>query len=206
MEDPKAQAGAWRGLWPADAAEADESRGAADRRMLAVEIGCGKGQFLCGMADLHPDWRFIGVEGHQSVVYHAMEKAGSREADNVRIVPSYLRSAADCFAENELDRIYLNFSDPWPKVRHEKRRLTAKANLEAYVRVLAPGGLLEFRTDNEAFFDWSVEQVAEVPQCHVELLTKDLHAGGKPAVTTEYEDKFAAAGRKICFLRISIVK
>ena len=80
------------------------------------------------------------------------------------------------------------------------------ATRRRYASVLEQGGQLQFKTDNTPLFDWSVEQVAEVPQCHVELLTKDLHADGKPAVTTEYEDKFAAAGRKICFLRISIVK
>ena len=135
---------------------------------------------------------------------HALEKERETGSENVRFVLQYIRSLDEIFADGEVDWIFLNFSDPWPKERHAKRRLTYGEKLKEYARVLSPGGILEFKTDNDGLFEYSLEQVLKQGCFVVEEVTRDLHVAKAPSeyVTTEYEDKFSAAGKSINFMRL----
>ncbi|HET7579871.1 MAG TPA: tRNA (guanosine(46)-N7)-methyltransferase TrmB [Bacillales bacterium] len=164
---------------------------------LHIEIGTGKGQFVSGMAESHPDVFFIGIELMQSIIVSALDKVLESEVENVRLVN---RNAVDLpvfFAENEVDRIYLNFSDPWPKNRHEKRRLTYKSYLALYKKVLKPGGEIHLKTDNRGLFDYSLESFREYGMT-VENVSRNLHESGMEGnVMTEYEEKFSGKGHPI---------
>lgn len=191
IEEPETLKGRW----------ADAFKGSGP---LYLEIGCGKGQFITNMAQNHKDWKLVAFEGHESVALHAMEKAADKECSNVRFVLKYVKSLEDIFEPGEVDGLFLNFSDPWPKARHEKRRLTCGARLAEYARVVKKGGHIEFKTDNDGLFEYTLGQVEDLEQMEIEEISRDLH-GQYPQgsfVTTEYEDKFAEAGKKINFLRI----
>ena len=166
-------------------------------RKLCLEIGCGKGSFVYGMSKKHKDDRFfVAMEVVRDVIMLAMEKiTADEEIDNVRFIAGDARDLPKFFAPGEIDEIYLNFSDPWPKSRHAKRRLTYRAFLEIYKNLLAPDGVLYFKTDNRPFFDFSLE---EFPEAGYELsdVTFDLHNSEYNAenVVTEYEATFSARG------------
>lgn len=201
-QDPASRKGRWRELFREEEAPA----GGADRRVFCAEIGCGKGQFIAGMGKAHPEVCYLAVEGHQSVAYHALQKAEQAGVTNVRFLLSYIDDATLVFGPGELDGIYLNFSDPWPKARHEKRRLTSGNYLSEYAGVLRSGGFIEFRTDNDGLFDFSLEQIELQPKLEIEEMTRDLHRDRDPEtlITTEYEDKFSSAGKNINFVRIRV--
>ena len=130
-------------------------------RPIRIEIGMGKGRFLLNMAKTYPNINFIGIERYSSVLLRAVEKFDTEEFSdlpNIRFVCMDARELPEVFAESEVDRIYLNFSDPWPKSRHAKRRLTSTEFLSRYEKVLPPQGLVEFKTDNTPLFDFSLEQ------------------------------------------------
>lgn len=164
---------------------------------LHVEIGTGKGQFVSGMAESHPNVLFVGIELMQSIIVSALDKVLETKVENVRLVN---RNAVDLpafFAENEVDRIYLNFSDPWPKNRHEKRRLTYKSYLALYEKVLKPGGEIHLKTDNRGLFEYSLESFEEYGM-KVGNVSWDLHNSGMTGnVMTEYEEKFSERGHPI---------
>ena len=170
---------------------------------LYVEIGCGKGQFITRSAGQDPDAAFLAFEGHRSVALHAVEKVAAAELANVRIVLQYVNDLSDIFADGEVNGLFLNFSDPWPKDRHAKRRLTSGNRVAEYGRVLASGGFLEFRTDNEGLFEYSLEQIGEADAFEIVTVSHDFHADvpADKLITTEYEDKFSAGGKPIHFLR-----
>lgn len=176
-----------RGIWSPD-------------KPFYVEIGCGKGQFITKLASLHPDHNYLAIEGHGSVALHALEKIESAELTNVRMILQYINGMDDVFADQELDGIYLNFSDPWPKERHAKRRLTCGRRLSEYARVIRPDGRLEFKTDNDALFEYSLEQILLQEDFEIAEVTRDLHATKSGIITTEYEDKFAQAGKNINYV------
>ncbi|MDD5922242.1 MAG: tRNA (guanosine(46)-N7)-methyltransferase TrmB [Eubacteriales bacterium] len=194
----QAEAGSWRDFFP----------GADKETPLAVEIGCGKGKFLTATALAHPDRCFLGIEQNESAGFHALEKADQSQIANIRFHLRAIRKEERIFETGELDRIYLNFSDPWPKARHAKRRLTAPSHLAAYEDYLKDGGILEFRTDNRDLFSYSLEQIEDRDAMEILEITTDFHASrkGQPLITTEYEDKFANAGKKICYLKVRIRK
>lgn len=171
---------------------------------LYLEIGMGKGQFITGMAELNPDCSFIGVERYDTVLMKALLKREKREAEGVSLGNlSYLsidaRLLSECFAESEVDGIYLNFSDPWPKARQANRRLTSPVFMRVYEQIISRDGRLEFKTDNEALFDYSLESIPEAGWS-IECVSRDLHndstmnAGN---VMTEYEEKFSKRGNPI---------
>ena len=174
------------------------------RAPLYLEIGCGKGQFIAEMSRRNPQWDFVAFEGQESVVLHALEKAETSDAQNVLFVPQFVHNLTDVFAEEEVSGIFLNFSDPWPKDRHAKRRLTSGGYLSDYAAILVPGGVLEFKTDNDGLFEYSVEQMAAAPGFAIEYQTRDLHHDmpEEEIVTTEYEDKFSAQGKNINYIRL----
>jgi tRNA (guanine-N7-)-methyltransferase len=176
----------------------------ADFHPLHVEIGMGKGTFLLEMARRNPDVDFIGIEKYSSVLLRAIEKhAESPEVKNLVFIRMDAEEIEEVFAPGEIDYIYLNFSDPWPKDRHAKRRLTSDRYLPRYEKLLTKEGGVTFKTDNTDLFDFSLESVKD---CGWELLavTRDLHNSeyAKGNVMTEYETKFSGLGNKICMMRI----
>ena len=166
-------------------------------RELFVELGTGKGDFICALAEKNPDKNFLGLEMEKEVVLKAARKIQEKNLSNVRLAVFDINNVEKIFAEGEVDRIFINFCDPWPKKRHFKRRLTYIKFLEMYKKILKSGGEIHFKTDNRNLFDFSLEQFAE-KNFEVRELTFDLHAN-EPAenIRTEYENKFSAQGFKI---------
>ena len=173
-----------------------------DRHPIYIEIGMGKGQFILNMAKAHPDVNFIGIERYSSVLLRALEKFDTEEYEaltNIRFVCMDAGLITDAFAPGEVAKIYLNFSDPWPKKRHARRRLTSKEFLKRYDQILAKDGRVEFKTDNRDLFAFSLEEVAEAGWT-LEASTWDLHHDetmNQGNVMTEYEAKFSSMGNPI---------
>ena len=164
---------------------------------LHVEIGVGKGDFLTELAARNPNVNYVGLEAQQGVLYFAARKAAARQLSNVRLLVFDAAHLTELFALAEVDRIYLNFSDPWPKKRHAKRRLTSELFLERYRAVLKADGELHFKTDNMGLFDYSLETMA-AEGWQLSRVTHDLHALGEADnIMTEYERKFSVRGAKI---------
>lgn len=167
-----------------------------------IEIGMGKGRFLLHMAAENPNINFVGIERYSSVLLRAVEQYDREEfceLKNIRFVCMDARELGNVFAPGEVARIYLNFSDPWPKARHAKRRLTSKEFLARYEAVLAEGGQVEFKTDNTELFNFSLEQVEEAGW-NLTAHTYDLHHNemmNEGNIMTEYEEKFSAKGNPI---------
>lgn len=174
-----------------------------------IEIGMGKGQFLLALARRNPEINYIGIERYSSVLLRAVEKYEKLSADmqkplpNIRFICMDARGITEVFAPGEVGKIYLNFSDPWPKARHARRRLTSSDFLALYDQILTSDGTVEFKTDNRVLFDFSVEEVKASSLFELTGLTYDLHhdssmnAGN---IMTEYEEKFSSAGGAICKL------
>lgn len=168
---------------------------------IEIEVGMGKGRFIMDMARLHPDKNYIGIERYSSVLLRGLQKRAEIELDNVYFMCVDARDLAEIFAPGEVNRIYLNFSDPWPKDRHAKRRLTSPEFMKVYDQVLAPDGTVEFKTDNQGLFEYSLAAVPEAGWT-VTAHTFDLHQNEMSAgnVMTEYEQKFSEKGNPICKL------
>ena len=168
---------------------------------IHIEVGMGKGQFIIEMAKRNPEINYIGIEKYSSVLVRAVEKLEDFEQNNLRLIRMDAENIEEVFDKDEVDRIYLNFSDPWPKDRHAKRRLTSTRFLERYNNILTPEGRVMFKTDNKDLFDFSLEQVEEAGWI-LENHTYDLHHSeyNEENVMTEYEEKFSAKGNPICRL------
>ena len=175
----------------------------AESRPVHMEIGCGKGNFACGMAAKHPEINFIAVEKVADVCCIALEKAKARaeerSGDNLRFIISDAKELSENVLPHSLDCIYLNFSDPWPKSGHAKRRLTHKGFLEMYKKLLKEDGILRLKTDNVGLFDFSLEEFEEFGM-QILWQTRDLHVTPENAdnVMTEYEKNFSDKGQPIC--------
>ena len=128
---------------------------------IHIEIGMGKGQFIMGLASNNPDINYIGIEKYSSVLVRALDKRENLETDNLMFLRMDAEDIAEYFAPEEVSRIYLNFSDPWPKDRHAKRRLTSSQFLARYDKILAKDGHIQFKTDNRPLFDFSLEEIKE---------------------------------------------
>ena len=174
---------------------------------IYLEIGCGKGNFITKHAFAEPDCNFIACEGQMSVVLRALEKAEASGSGNLRVFIDFVNDLEDYFEVGELSGIYLNFSDPWPKARHAKRRLTYRGRLQNYKKVLKPDGFIEFKTDNEGLFAFTIE---ELEACGYEMIemSRDLHGEAQGVhgeksrcFMTEYEEKFSGQGKNINFAR-----
>ncbi|MBR3756735.1 MAG: tRNA (guanosine(46)-N7)-methyltransferase TrmB [Firmicutes bacterium] len=178
--------------------------GAASDSRLYLELGCGKGKFLCAHATADPDARFIGIEGLDAVMVRGLERASEENIANIRFVMDFVSDIRDYFADGELDGIYLNFSDPWPKPRHEKRRFTYGPTLLKYQQILKPEGFVAFKTDNEELFDYSIGEIERLELC-IEELSRDLHHSDYEAknFTTEYEEKFHGRGKNINYVKFT---
>lgn len=174
---------------------------------IHIEIGMGKGQFLLGLANRNPDINYIGIEKFSSVLVRAIERketaeeASGKKLSNLFYIRMDAENLEQVFEKDEISRIFLNFSDPWPKDRHAKRRLTSTRFLERYDHVLTPDGRICFKTDNRSLFDFSLEQVREAGWIS-EHITYDLHNSEYNAdnIMTEYEARFSAGGIPICRL------
>lgn len=170
---------------------------------IHIEVGMGKGRFLMELAALHPGINYIGIERYTSVLLRAVRKMEETPLPNVRFLCMDAAALPDVFANGEVDRIYLNFSDPWPKDRHARRRLTSGEFLARYDRFLSADGRLEFKTDNQELFTFSLAEIDASPVWQLDASTRDLHGDpvlNKGNVMTEYEEKFSALGIPICKL------
>lgn len=172
---------------------------------IYAEFGCGKGQFIMTLAAQNPDRNYIAVEGRGSIILRALEKAAKQGLENIVFVKEYIKDVNDYFGAEELSGIYLNFSDPWPKDRHAKRRLTHSRYLEGYRKVLKKGCCIEFKTDNDGLFNFAAGEFESIGMKLLES-TEDLHETGLAAknVTTEYEDKFRADGKTINYCKVQV--
>ena len=193
VPEAKANKGKWREFFGAK----------ADSR-LYLELGCGKGKFLCAHAAADPDAYFVGIEGLDAVMVRGLERAENEQIANVRFVMEFISDIRDYFADGELDGIYLNFSDPWPKPRHEKRRFTYGPTLLKYRQIMKIDGFVAFKTDNEELFDYSMEEIHRL-ELQVEEMSRDLHNSHYEAkgFTTEYEEKFHGRGKNINYVKFT---
>ena len=170
---------------------------------IHIEIGMGKGRFLMDLAALNPDINYIGIERYTSVLLRAVQKMNENPLPNVHFLCVDAATLPEIFGPEEVDRIYLNFSDPWPKDRHAKRRLTSHEFLDRYDLFLAKDGRIEFKTDNQDLFTFSLEVIEESPVWHIQAYTRDLHKDlqmNQGNIMTEYEEKFSSLGNPICKL------
>lgn len=172
---------------------------------IHMEIGMGKGKFIMELARQNPNINYIGVERYTSVLFRALQKMEADPLSNLKFLCVDAKILPEIFAPGEIDKIYLNFSDPWPKDRHAKRRLTSGVFLSCYDAVLKPEGSIEFKTDNEGLFDFSLE---EIPKngWKIEAFTRDLHhdiSMNQENIMTEYEEKFSSLGNPIYKLTAS---
>ncbi len=164
---------------------------------IHIEIGMGKGQFIVELARSNPDINFIGIERQSSVIVTALEKQVEADLPNLKFLHENGQDLTDYFKDGEVDRIYLTFSDPWPKNRHEKRRLTYKTFLKVYETLLSDEGELHFKTDNRGLFEYSLVSFSKYGM-QLEEVYLDLHDSDfEGNIMTEYEEKFSAKGHPI---------
>lgn len=164
---------------------------------LHIEIGCGKGRFIIEMAKRYPEVNFIGIELQTSVIVSALEKQIEEQLPNLQLLQVNAKDLMEYFEPGEVDRIYLTFSDPWPKNRHEKRRLTYKTFLNVYQTILHDKGELHFKTDNQKLFEYSLTSFSKF-NALLEEIYLDLHNSTvEDNIMTEYEEKFSQKGNRI---------
>ena len=190
VQNPSGQKNRWKELY-------------GNANPIRIEVGMGKGRFLMDMARLHPGINYVGIEMYDSVLLRAVQKRSRlpEEISNLYFIRMDARELPEIFGEGEVDRIYLNFSDPWPKERHAKRRLTSSEFLNRYEKILKAGGLLEFKTDNRDLFSFSLEEMKAADRWSLDAFTFDLHGDAamrEGNVMTEYEEKFSSMGNPIC--------
>ena len=177
-----------------------------NEKPIFIEVGMGKGRFITELAIRCPQNNYVGIEKYSSVLLRALEKREQmEEVDNLYFLRMDAEELPEVFGENEVSGIYLNFSDPWPKDRHAKRRLPSKEFLARYDKILKPEGKVEFKTDNRGLFDFALEQVKEAGW-DLEACTFDLHHDEtmmEGNIMTEYEERFSAQGNPICKMVIS---
>ena len=180
---PEEKKGSWRSLKP-------------DATALWVEVGCGKGKFTAETAAANPDVLLIAVERCREAMVVAMEKAQSMNLTNVFYIDMDVEKIEEIFAPGEIDRLFINFPDPWPRKKNAKRRLTYRTFLDKYCRVIKEGGEIHYKTDNAPLFEFSVEEFAACG-LQVNNLTRNLHENGIVGIMTGYEEKFHALGTPI---------
>ena len=183
IKDPQEYKGKWSNLKP-------------DKKLVRLELGCGKGRFTAETAAAHPEDLYVAVERVPDAMVIAMERCRALGLTNVFFIDGDAAVLSDYFAPDEVDLIYINFCDPWPSVKHSRRRLTAEGFLRGYRQVLRDGGQIHFKTDNHDLFEWSLFQF---PKAGFELseVTRDLHANGICGIMTDYEEKFHSLGTPI---------
>lgn len=186
IQEPMAEKGRWHLIF-------------GNENPIHIEIGMGKGQFIMKLAKEHPDINYIGIERYSSVLLRALQKMEIEPLPNIRFLCMDASIITEVFDKEEVAKIYLNFSDPWPKERHAKRRLTSRQFFERYDKILAGNGVVEFKTDNDDLFAFSMEEVAEAGWT-LDAHTFDLHHDpvlNEGKIMTEYEEKFSSLGHPI---------
>ena len=184
ISDPTLWKGKWNELFEND-------------HPIHIEIGMGKGQFITGMAKAHPEINYIGVEMQVSVVSIALDKLIEQPLPNLKLLHVDGSALTEYFADSEVYQIYLNFSDPWPKKRHEKRRLTYKTFLAVDEQILRPNGEIHFKTDNQGLFEYSLASFSQYGMI-LKQVWLDLHQSQfEGNIMTEYEEKFSSKGQRI---------
>ena len=186
IQEPMAEKGRWHLIF-------------GNENPIHIEIGMGKGQFIMKLAKEHPDINYIGIERYSSVLLRALQKMEIEPLPNIRFLCMDASIITEVFDKEEVAKIYLNFSDPWQKERHAKRRLTSRQFFERYDKILAGNGVVEFKTDNDDLFAFSMEEVAEAGWT-LDAHTFDLHHDpvlNEGNVMTEYEEKFSSLGHPI---------
>lgn len=196
IQNPEEQKGIWK------------EKVFGNKNPIHLEIGSGKGLFLTTLATQNPNVNYLGIEKFSSVLLRAVEKRETME--DCRNLYFLNRDAAELlnyFDTGEVNRIYLNFSDPWPKDRHAKRRLTSREFLECYEKILSPDGILQFKTDNRSLFEFSLKEL-EFRNWEIRSMSEDLYRSDKLAgnVPTEYEIRFHTLGNPIYYLQASVRK
>ena len=189
IREPKDNKGKWKEVFDND-------------KELFIEIGMGKGRFIIDNALKYPDINFIGIERYSTVVLKALSKLDTyeRKPENLRFLCIDAKELPEVFEKEEVSKIYLNFSDPWPKDRHAKRRLESREFLNVYEKFLKAEGKIEFKTDNRALFDFALEELGPAGWS-ASVVTHDLHADAElmtDNIMTEYEEKFSSIGNPIC--------
>lgn len=187
--DPENMAGMWEEIF-------------GNKHPIHIEIGMGKGTFITTLAQMNPGINYVGIEKYSSVLVRAVEKQNELKLPNLKFIRMDAELITNIFGEGEVDKIYLNFSDPWPKDRHAKRRLTSKEFFARYNVILKKDGQVHFKTDNRELFDFSLEEVVNANWKLLEH-TFDLHNNDKMNegnVMTEYETRFSSEGKPICKL------
>lgn len=169
-----------------------------NERPIEIEVGMGKGRFIMELASLHPEINYVGIERYPSVLLRGLQKRAEMELNNIVFMCVDAKNLSEIFKPEEVQKIYLNFSDPWPKDRHTKRRLTSEEFMEVYDRILKPVGAVEFKTDNKGLFEYSLEAISG-DVWEIKESTFDLHHSemGEGNVMTEYEEKFSLKGNPI---------
>lgn len=183
IEEPALLRGAWREKFPGFSA-------------LHLELGCGKGRFTADAAEANPETLFVALERVPDAMIIAMERVQALKLENVLFIDGDAKDILEIFAPGEVDRIYINFCDPWPKSRDAKLRLTAPGFLRRYADALRGGGQIHFKTDNTPLFDWSILEF-QAEGWELSAVTHDLHENGVVGFMTDYEAKFHAQGMKI---------
>lgn len=165
---------------------------------IHVEFGSGRGGFIVGMAEKNRNINYLAFERNSKVIIRGLNKLLEKPNENFYFVHSDIKKIEEIFNDSEVERVYLNFSDPWPKKRHAKRRLTYRNFLKLYEKILIPKGELHFKTDNNGLFDFSIEELSEAGW-RINMVTRDLHKSQyvKGNVMTEYEEKFVKRGQAI---------
>ena len=182
--EPEAAKGKWHELF-------------GNENPIHIEVGSGKGAFITGMAQQNPDINYIGIDIQLSVLSYALDKVLASGAENVKLLRVDGSSLTNYFEDGEVDMMYLNFSDPWPKSRHEKRRLTYKTFLDTYKQILPENGEIHFKTDNRGLFEYSLASFSQYGMV-LNKVWLDLHASDYEGnVMTEYERKFSEKGQVI---------
>ena len=190
IQEPELHKGSWNQVFGND-------------NPIQIEVGMGKGRFIMELAQQNPDINYIGIERYSSVLLRGLQKRAQLELNNIYFMCIDAKNMADYFAPGEVDKIYLNFSDPWPKARHARRRLTSNEFFKLYDKVLTADGTVEFKTDNRPLFDFSVEELKTSELFVLDQLSYDLHNDSKMNqgnIMTEYEAKFSSMGNPICKL------
>ncbi|WP_394580380.1 tRNA (guanosine(46)-N7)-methyltransferase TrmB [Cytobacillus firmus] len=164
---------------------------------LHIEIGTGKGRFITGMAKANPDINYIGIELAESVIVTALDRIIEEELPNIKLLNVNANDLRDYFEKGEVNRVYLNFSDPWPKKRHAKRRLTYRSFLDIYEDILVDKGEIHFKTDNQGLFESSLMSFSDYGML-LTFVSLDLHNSDfEGNIMTEYEEKFSSRGSRI---------
>ena len=186
IQEPKTIKGSWRTFFE-------------NHNEIHIEVGMGKGRFMMEMAEKNPEINYLGIEMYSSVLLRAVQKMEEKELHNLRFILMDAREIEEVFDHEEVDRIYLNFSDPWPKDRHAKRRLPSRQFLQRFEQVLKKDGVIEFKTDNRDLFDFAVEET-EPAGWEILEISYNLHQDEKMMkdnVMTEYEERFSSLGNPI---------